>query len=91
MNLIADIRYRSSLFLMRLFNRRFFASSKVYDSPKAAVADVRDGSIVLSGGFGLCGIAENLLAAVKDKGVKDLTVVTNNGGVRLVSVQRKKR
>lgn len=61
--------------------RRCFATSKIFSSPRAAVADVKDGSVVLSGGFGLCGIAENLLAAVKEQGARNLTVVTNNGGV----------
>ena len=41
----------------------------------------KDGSTVLSGGFGLCGIAENLIAGLVAKGTRDLTVVTNNGGV----------
>jgi len=40
-----------------------------------------DGMTVMSGGFGLCGIAENLIAALRDSGAKDLTVVSNNAGV----------
>ena len=50
-------------------------------SADAAVSDIAPGSTVLSGGFGLCGIAENLLAALRRRGVGGLTVVTNNGGV----------
>ena len=44
-------------------------------------AKVRDGSTILFGGFGLCGIPENLILALRDSGVKDLTCVSNNAGV----------
>jgi 3-oxoacid CoA-transferase subunit A len=47
----------------------------------AAIANLSDGMTVLMGGFGLCGIPENLIAAVRRKGTKDLTVVSNNAGV----------
>ncbi len=63
---------------------RLFApvhENKVISAHDAA-AMVREGSVVLSGGFGLCGIAENLLAALKHRNTRGLTVVTNNGGVR---------
>jgi 3-oxoacid CoA-transferase subunit A len=50
-------------------------------SADAAIAELRDGMTVLMGGFGLCGIPENLIAAVRRKGTKDLTVVSNNAGV----------
>jgi 3-oxoacid CoA-transferase subunit A len=50
-------------------------------SPDAAIANLREGMIILMGGFGLCGIPENLIAAVQRKGTKDLTVVSNNAGV----------
>jgi len=46
----------------------------------AAIAGVRDGAIILMGGFGLCGIPENLIAAVLRAGTKNLTVVSNNAG-----------
>jgi 3-oxoacid CoA-transferase subunit A len=44
-------------------------------------AGVRDGVSILMGGFGLCGIPENLIAAVKESGIRDLTVMSNNAGV----------
>lgn len=44
-------------------------------------AGVRDGMTVMAGGFGLCGIPENLIAGLRDLGVKDLTVISNNAGV----------
>ncbi|HUO36074.1 MAG TPA: CoA transferase subunit A [Candidatus Acidoferrum sp.] len=47
----------------------------------AAIAGVKDGATILLGGFGLCGIPENLIAALVDKGAKDLTLVSNNAGV----------
>lgn len=47
----------------------------------AAIQNIRDGATIMMGGFGLCGIPENLIAAVRRKGVKDLTVISNNAGV----------
>jgi 3-oxoacid CoA-transferase subunit A len=56
--------------------------SKVYDKADAALEGLcRDGMTVMSGGFGLCGIPENLIAALRDSGAKDLTVISNNAGV----------
>jgi 3-oxoacid CoA-transferase subunit A len=57
-------------------------SRKVYADARAALGGVlRDGMSIMSGGFGLCGIAENLIAALRDSGVKRLTVVSNNAGL----------
>jgi len=50
-------------------------------SADSALADLRDGMTILMGGFGLCGIPENLIEAVRRKGTKDLTIVSNNAGV----------
>lgn len=47
----------------------------------AAIAAVQDGATILLGGFGLCGIPENLIAALRLKGTKELTLVSNNAGV----------
>jgi 3-oxoacid CoA-transferase subunit A len=56
--------------------------SKVYDSPTAALHGLaRDGITVAVGGFGLCGIPEQLIIALRDSGVKGLTAVSNNAGV----------
>jgi 3-oxoacid CoA-transferase subunit A len=56
--------------------------NKIYPSAAAALADVaRDGQTVAVGGFGLCGIPEALIAALRDTGVKNLTCVSNNAGV----------
>lgn len=55
--------------------------NKVYDSVQEAIADIQDGATIMAGGFGLCGIPENLILALRDKGVKDLTVISNNCGV----------
>jgi 3-oxoacid CoA-transferase subunit A len=55
---------------------------KVYADARTALEGVaRDGITVMSGGFGLCGIPENLILALRDSGVKDLTVISNNAGV----------
>jgi 3-oxoacid CoA-transferase subunit A len=56
-------------------------ASKVVDSASAAVADIRDGATLVVGGFGLCGIPEQLIAALRAAGVSDLTVISNNCGV----------
>src|SRR5258707_1196260 len=50
-------------------------------SADTAIENLRDGMTILMGGFGLCGIPENLIGAVRSKGTKDLTVVSNNAGV----------
>ena len=50
-------------------------------SADAAIEKLTDGATILMGGFGLCGIPENLIAAVRRKGTKNLTVVSNNAGV----------
>ncbi len=55
--------------------------NKVVASPAEAIADVRDGATILLGGFGLCGIPEQLILALRDKGVRGLTCVSNNAGV----------
>lgn len=52
----------------------------MYDSAADAVADIKDGSKLLVGGFGLCGIPENLIAALLAKGSTGLTVISNNAG-----------
>ena len=54
--------------------------NKVYESATAALFDLEDGAVVMSGGFGLCGNPENLIVAIADRGTKDLTVVSNNCG-----------
>lgn len=55
---------------------------KIVADAKAALEGVAfDGMTVMSGGFGLCGIPENLIAALRDSGVKGLTVISNNAGV----------
>lgn len=55
--------------------------NKVVKDAKEAVADVFDGATLALGGFGLCGIPENCIAALVEKGVKNLTCISNNAGV----------
>ena len=58
------------------------AANKVYRDAATALADlVADGQTLAVGGFGLCGIPEALIAALRDTGVKGLTVISNNAGV----------
>src|ERR1700731_783879 len=47
----------------------------------AGIATIQDGATILLGGFGLCGIPENLIAALRRKGAKNLTLVSNNAGI----------
>lgn len=54
---------------------------KIFTSIEEAVHDIPHGATLLVGGFGLCGIPEKAILALRDKGVKDLTVVSNNCGV----------
>ncbi len=55
---------------------------KVYPDGGAALAGLlRDGMTIMAGGFGLCGIPETLIEAVRDSGVKDLTIISNNAGI----------
>jgi 3-oxoacid CoA-transferase subunit A len=57
-------------------------SNKVYADAVSALAGLtRDGMTVMSGGFGLCGLPENLILALRDSGAKGLTVISNNAGV----------
>src|SRR5205823_14102341 len=54
--------------------------NKVVANADEAVRDMQDGASILSGGFGLCGNPENLIEAIHRKGVKNLTVISNNCG-----------
>jgi 3-oxoacid CoA-transferase subunit A len=56
--------------------------NKVFTSAEEAVADIADGSSVMIGGFGLCGIPENLFAALVKNGARSLTTISNNVGVQ---------
>jgi 3-oxoacid CoA-transferase subunit A len=55
---------------------------KVYPDARAALAGLlKDGMLIMAGGFGLCGIPETLILAIRDSGAKNLTVVSNNAGI----------
>ncbi len=63
--------------------------NKVYPDAKSALDGIlKDGMMIMSGGFGLCGIAETLSDAIRDSGVKNLTVVSNNAGVDGIGLSR---
>ena len=55
--------------------------NKVVSGPDEAIKDIEDGATLMLGGFGLCGIPENLIEALVKKGVKNLTCISNNAGV----------
>ena len=63
--------------------------NKVYPDAKSALDGVlKDGMMIMSGGFGLCGIAETLSDAIRNSGVKGLTVISNNAGVDGIGLSR---
>ena len=55
--------------------------NKILASVEEAVALIPDGATLMVGGFGLCGVPENLITALKERGTRDLTVISNNAGV----------
>ncbi len=55
--------------------------SKIYKDANTASYDIKDGAVLLVGGFGLCGIPENLITSLRNKGIKNLTCISNNAGV----------
>ena len=55
--------------------------NKVLPSAEAAVALIPDGASIMMGGFGVCGLPENLIAALHARGTRDLTIISNNAGV----------
>ncbi|HMD97008.1 MAG TPA: CoA transferase subunit A [Terriglobia bacterium] len=62
--------------------------NKIFPNADAAIADLTDGASIMVGGFGLCGIPENLIDAVRRKGTKNLTVISNNAGVNQFGLGR---
>ena len=57
-------------------------ANKVYADPDAALAGLlRDGMLIAAGGFGFCGIPEALIEAIREAGIKNLTVISNNAGI----------
>ncbi|MFY8155647.1 MAG: CoA transferase subunit A, partial [Rhabdaerophilum sp.] len=58
------------------------SSRKVYKDAKSALAGIlKDDMVIMAGGFGLCGVTETLVEAIREAGVKGLTVISNNAGV----------
>ena len=55
--------------------------NKIVENADQAIHDIQDGAVLMLGGFGLCGIPENCIAALVRKGVKNLTCISNNAGV----------
>jgi 3-oxoacid CoA-transferase subunit A len=55
--------------------------NKIVRDAQEAIADLQDGATIMMGGFGLCGIPENLIKATREKGVKNLTIISNNAGI----------
>jgi len=71
----------NKFFVVSQFSTTSLKSAEFYECPESALKDVKSGSKLLVGGFGLCGIPENLINGLLQNGAKDLTVVSNNAGV----------
>jgi 3-oxoacid CoA-transferase subunit A len=68
-------------YLLKTPKKDEFMINKVVKDAQEAIRDIQDGAVLMVGGFGLCGIPENALAALLDKGVSGLTCISNNAGV----------
>ena len=72
-------------FILHMLSRHLFRSwnnfAKFYTNHQAAIEGMKDGSFVLVGGFGICGVPMNLIQAIREAGIKDLTCVSNNPGL----------
>ena len=55
--------------------------NKIVRDAREAITDLQDGATIMLGGFGLCGIPEHLITALRDKGTRNLTIISNNAGV----------
>ncbi|MEE8109712.1 MAG: CoA-transferase, partial [bacterium] len=55
--------------------------AQVFQSAKEAIFDLKDGASIMAGGFGICGAVEELIDAVRETGVTDLTVISNGAGM----------
>jgi 3-oxoacid CoA-transferase subunit A len=64
-----------------IYQKLTIAMKKIFDNADQAIHDISDGAVLMLGGFGLCGIPENLIAALVAKGVSNLTCISNNAGV----------
>jgi 3-oxoacid CoA-transferase subunit A len=71
----------SYTYLIVFLSPKNFHMKKVVNGADDAIRDIRDGAVVMLGGFGLCGIPENCIAALARKGVRQLTCISNNAGV----------
>jgi acyl CoA:acetate/3-ketoacid CoA transferase alpha subunit len=71
------------MFTTNIARRIYYFSkiNKIVNSVSEALAGVTNNSKILVGGFGICGVPMNLIAGLKEKGVKDLTIVSNNCGI----------
>ena len=81
MNKLAQLTHQLPRATVRTFSTGAPTTGKIWANSSDAVADIPDGSTITVGGFGLCGIPENLINALRDTGTKDLTAVSNNAGV----------
>lgn len=66
--------------LGKLLNKTFFNFAQICKTPAEAIKGIKDGSYLLAGGFGLCGIPMNLINAVKESGCKNLTIASDGFG-----------
>ncbi|CAI2366246.1 unnamed protein product [Moneuplotes crassus] len=78
-NLAQSSRLSGKSSLSRISERRFAA--QIFNNCDEAIHDMKDGSKIACGGFGICGIPENLIESIKNKNLRELTCISNNGGL----------
>lgn len=66
--------------LIKNIAKNIYLFSKIFSCPKEATKDIKDNSFLLVGGFGICGVPMNLINALRESGVKNLTCASNNCG-----------
>lgn len=69
-----------SMFSRQLL-KRWQQFAKICKTPEEAIEGIKDGSLILSGGFGISGVPMNLINAIREAGIKDLTIASNNCGL----------
>lgn len=70
-----------SCYIINHKKTKFAAMNKVVSNAEEAIKDIKDGAVLMLGGFGLCGIPENCITALVNQGTQNLTCISNNAGV----------
>lgn len=80
-SIFINFAYRFQIIACYSTSGKSGGKGKIYQRAADAVADIPDGARILFGGFGLCGIPEKMIEAIHQRGIKNLTAISNNGGI----------